>query len=271
MPEPLPVMSPIPTPSRPRLDPIPVILPINPIPLVPPTHVIVIHSAPGALPFMKLTLIHIPIAVNLNPTPRTQPLLRFPPGADRPKHRQRRPVHNCPTLEPDREREGAWNPNPNRRQPWECQIKRQQKRSGECNRRQEIEHNRTARVRNQEVKEGKNQQEHNPDVASNTISQLLQPPQNPQTRRSRHRNNYINGRAPGFQPNKPKPQPPRFRGGQRRRRRTTTRKRANQRTQRRGLDQRSSRRVNQRPLRQHRVVVVVAEMVTNRRCCRRRC
>ena len=70
MPEALPIVSTVTASSRPRLDSIAIILAINPIPLVPPTHVIVIDSASRTFALMKLPLVHISVAINLNPTPR---------------------------------------------------------------------------------------------------------------------------------------------------------------------------------------------------------
>ncbi|MFS7942214.1 hypothetical protein Hanom_Chr06g00485641 [Helianthus anomalus] len=69
-PQPLPILPPISATFRPRLNAIPVILLVNPITLIPPIQIIVIHPTSRTLPFIKLTLINIPIAVHLHQEPR---------------------------------------------------------------------------------------------------------------------------------------------------------------------------------------------------------
>lgn len=69
MPETLPVLSPVPATPSPRLHAVTVVLLVDPVSFVSPTHVIVVYAAPGALAPVKLTLVHVPIAVNLDPGP----------------------------------------------------------------------------------------------------------------------------------------------------------------------------------------------------------
>jgi hypothetical protein len=80
MPKSLPILPAVPASSCPGLYTIAIIFLIHPIPLKPTTHIIVVHSAPGTLALVKLTLIHVPVAVNLNPTPRNPSFLGFLPG-----------------------------------------------------------------------------------------------------------------------------------------------------------------------------------------------
>ncbi|RDX64916.1 hypothetical protein CR513_56463, partial [Mucuna pruriens] len=91
MPQTLPILPSIPAPSSPSLNTIPIILPINPIPLIPPIHhVIVIHPSPPTLPLLKFTLVHVPIAINLHPTPPTRVLHLLLLRPNRPYDRLRR-------------------------------------------------------------------------------------------------------------------------------------------------------------------------------------
>lgn len=124
MPKPLPILPAVPAPSSPSLYTIPIILLIHPIPLIPPTHIIVINPAPRTLPLMKLTLIHIPIAVNLHPTPRNASLLLLLPRTNRPEHRQRRPGQCSGGFQLNRERPRQKKPNGG--QARESQVERKQ-------------------------------------------------------------------------------------------------------------------------------------------------
>lgn len=67
MPQPLPILPPVPTPSRPTLYPTPIILAINPVPLIPPVHKVIVHPTPVTLPLVKLALVEVPVAVKFNP------------------------------------------------------------------------------------------------------------------------------------------------------------------------------------------------------------
>lgn len=85
MPETLPVLAAIPASSRPRLHPITIILLIDPITLIPPTHVVVIHAAAGALSVVEFALVDISIAVDTHPGARIRPFLRLGLGANGPE------------------------------------------------------------------------------------------------------------------------------------------------------------------------------------------
>lgn len=88
MPETLPVLAAIPAPLRPCLHPITIILLIDPIALISPTHVIVIHAASRALSMVEFAFIDVPIAVDTYPGAGIRPLLRLGLGADGPKDGQ---------------------------------------------------------------------------------------------------------------------------------------------------------------------------------------
>ncbi|KAG6437175.1 hypothetical protein SASPL_102086 [Salvia splendens] len=118
MPKALPVMPSIPAAPSPRLNAIAIILAINPITFIPPTHVIVINPTATTFPLMKLALIDIPIGVCLNITPGNGLLIRLLPRTNRPKHRKMRPAH--PALGIYLNRQGLGKEQPNRGEPRDC-------------------------------------------------------------------------------------------------------------------------------------------------------
>ncbi|MQL87367.1 hypothetical protein Taro_019910 [Colocasia esculenta] len=107
VPEALPVLPPVPASPRPSLHAVAVVFVIDPVPFVPPTHVIVVHPAPRAPAPVELTLVHITVAVHLNPRPRGRALLRlgFHIGADGPENGRRRTAAAVPRMD-ERGREG---------------------------------------------------------------------------------------------------------------------------------------------------------------------
>lgn len=112
VPQALAVTPTVATPTCPSLNPIAIILAIDPIPLVPPTPTIIIHPTPRTLPSVKLPLVNVAVSEHLHPAPRRHALLRLRPRPDRPEHRQRgrgARHHRRRRLQPDgaeREREG---------------------------------------------------------------------------------------------------------------------------------------------------------------------
>lgn len=79
VPQALPVLPPVPAPPRPALDPITIILAINPIALVSPLGEEIVDAAPVAAPLVELALVEIPVAVELHPLPHDLPVALFLP------------------------------------------------------------------------------------------------------------------------------------------------------------------------------------------------
>lgn len=76
MPQPLPVLTFVPTSSRPALNPVAVVPPIDPIPLVSSINEEIVNSAAITPSFVELSLVEIAIAVELHSFSNNPPRIR---------------------------------------------------------------------------------------------------------------------------------------------------------------------------------------------------
>lgn len=66
MPEPLSVLAPVSASPSPGLDTKAVVFAVDPVPLVPPAHVVVVDAATGAAAAVELALVDVAVAVHLD-------------------------------------------------------------------------------------------------------------------------------------------------------------------------------------------------------------
>lgn len=86
--KPLPILAPVTATSGPGLNTIAIVLAVKPVTFKPAAHGIVVDAAAGALSLVKLSLVNVTVAIELDPAPRASPPVRFRARADGPENGQ---------------------------------------------------------------------------------------------------------------------------------------------------------------------------------------